>query len=189
MRLTSALTAVALSVTGIAAMPVPAAAEAVTFIPGSYSLAQSDLGPPVDTLDLTVSGGIATFVLTGLDNATFAVPDMSTPAGGGTTNPYYMVDGASVTGSWDKTVFPFITFWDTSLDGGFTIGSQPGESGRNLVDVFQSAPGTGQVFAFGVSAQSIPEPATWAMVVLGVGLMGAGLRMNARSKEGASSAA
>ena len=81
MRPTSALAAITLALTAIAGASGPAAAEAVTFIPGSYSLAQSDLGHPVDTLDLTVSGGIATFVLTGIDNATFAVPDMSTPAG------------------------------------------------------------------------------------------------------------
>ena len=100
-----------------------------------------------------------------------------------------MVDGASVTGSWDKTVFPFITFWDTSLDGGFTIGSQPGDQwpkpGQCLPVGARYWPGVQR----SATAQSIPEPATWAMVLLGVGLMGAGLRMSARGKEGASSAA
>ncbi|HXQ17554.1 MAG TPA: PEPxxWA-CTERM sorting domain-containing protein [Caulobacteraceae bacterium] len=188
MRPTSALAAITLALSGVGLTSGAAAAEVVSFIPGTYSLAQSNLGPAVDTLDLTVSSGVATFVLTGLDNATFSVPEMSTPAGGGTTNPYYMVDGTHVTGSWDKTIFPFITFWSTPLQGGFTIGSQPGESGRNVVDVFQSTQGTGQVFAFGVVAQSIPEPATWAMVLLGVGLIGGGLRLNARGKEVSSAA-
>jgi hypothetical protein len=41
------------------------------------------------------------------------------------------------------------------------------------------------VFTIGSAAQPpapIPEPATWAMVMLGVGLMGAGLRLSARGK-------
>jgi hypothetical protein len=180
MRPTSALAAITLALTAIAGASGPAAAETVIFNTGTYSLAKMDLGHPVDTLDLSVSAGMAMFVISGEDNATFTAPDMFTEAGGA-TNPNILVNGTSVSGSWNATEFPFITFWSTSSNGGLTIGSGAGDQGANFINLFQSSPGTGQVFS--ILATAIPEPATWAMVLLGVGLIGGGLRLSARSKE------
>jgi hypothetical protein len=59
----------------------PAHAETVTFIPGTYYLAEDYLGTPVDTLVVSISGGVAYFSLSGEDTATFAVQNNSTPTG------------------------------------------------------------------------------------------------------------
>jgi hypothetical protein len=182
MRPTSALAAITLALTAIAGASGPAAAETVIFNTGTYSLAKMDLGHPVDTLDLSVSAGMAMFVISGEDNATFTAPDMFTQAGGA-INPNILVNGTSVSGSWNATEFPFITFWSTASNGGLTIGSGVGDQGANFINLFQSSPGTGQVFSVLTSVSGIPEPATWAMLVLGVGLIGGGLRVSARSKE------
>jgi hypothetical protein len=153
MRPTLALAAITLALTGVAVTSGPASAKTVILSPGTYTLAQMDLGHITDTLDLTASAGITTFVLTGGDTITFAVRNGSTPAGG-TTNPDYMV--------------------------------KAGDAGGNFINLFQSTPGAGQVVT--IVGAAIPEPATWAMVLLGVGLIGGGLRMSASGSETSSPA-
>ncbi len=73
---------------GATVAPSAHAVEVVTFVPGTYYLAETDLGTAVDTLVVSVTAGTADFTLTGADDATFSVPDNSTPTGGG-GNPYY----------------------------------------------------------------------------------------------------
>ncbi len=65
----------------LAASATSASAAIVTFAPGAYELADIKGDAPVDTLAVSVSGGVASFVLSGADNETFSVPDMSTPSG------------------------------------------------------------------------------------------------------------
>jgi hypothetical protein len=147
------------------------ATETVSFNPGTYYLSDSDLGPVADTLVVTLSGGTADFTLSGTDNATFTVPNNSTPSGGG-SSPYYLITGSSITASWDTTAYPYLTFWSTGADGGVTAGSVPGDSGTNDFNTFQSTDGTGQVF----TATGVPEPGTWTLILIAFSGVGAGLR-------------
>lgn len=166
MLLTNRLIATVLGATiaGINLTGGAAQAETVTFDPGTYYLAYSNLGPVVDTLTVTVIGGVATFDLTGADSALFTVSSPSTPAGDYVGNPYYIVTPS--TANWDTISFPDLTFWYTTSDGGLTVGSQPGDQGTNFIDLYQSTPGTGQVFN-----NATPLPSTWTMLIAGfVGL-------------------
>jgi len=161
--------AASLAVTGAQAV------ETVNFVPGVYSLAESNLGPVADTLTVTVSGGVASFVLAGADNATFSVPDGVTPSGGG-ANPDYQISAFPITTSWDPSVYTYLTFWSTASSGGVTAGDQAGDQGTNLFNTFQSTVGTGQVF----TVSGVPEPGAWALMITGFGLAGLALRRRQR---------
>jgi hypothetical protein len=182
MRLTLTSLVKGLSAAGIlaaAAMGAQGAqaAETVTFIPGTYSLAETNLGSPVDTLVVTVSAGTASFVLSGADNATFTLPDSSTPTGGG-GNPYYLISSSGGSASWDTTSFPYLVFWSTPSDGGLTADAVSDDSGPSDFNLFQSTAGTGQVF----TVSGVPEPAAWTMMLVGVGCVGAMARSSRRSR-------
>ena len=148
----------------------PAHAETVTFIPGTYYLAEDYLGTPVDTLVVSISGGVAYFSLSGEDTATFAVQNNSTPTGddgnGDPGNPYFSV-ASIVSASWNAADYPYLTFWSTFDAGGVTAGTATGDSGTNLFDIFQSTDGTGQVFTL-----SVREPSTWALMLIGFAGLG-----------------
>jgi hypothetical protein len=155
-----------------------AAAPVVTFVPGTYSLAYSEYGPAVDTLAVTVSGGVASFVLSGDDTATFSVPDMSTPDGlvyFSGPNPYYL--SASLPSvSFDATANPYLSFFSTLDGGGFNVGDAPDGSGANLFAFYQVTRGTAQVY----SIAGVPEPAAWATMLLGLGVAGGVARRRRR---------
>jgi hypothetical protein len=160
-----------------------ASAQTIRFVPGTYYLEDyienAPIGPPTDTLVVTVAGGVASFVLTGTDTATFSVPDDSTPTGtdidgDGVFDPYYLIPGSSITTSWDATTYDYLTFWSASIGGGVTAGSIPGDFGTNVFDTSGSNVGPGQVFA-------IPEPSTWAMLLEGFALAGALARARRRT--------
>jgi hypothetical protein len=162
------------AIAGLAiALAAPAArAETVNFIPGTYYLADGYLDVPVDTLVVTVGGGTASFTLSGADTATFTVPDGVTPTGedlAGYGAPYYYIPTSGVTASWDTSAYPYLTFWSNFEDGGLTAGSVPGDLGFNYIDLFESDVGSGQVF----TVSGIPEPATWATMLVGLGAVGA----------------
>ncbi|MET0308603.1 MAG: PEPxxWA-CTERM sorting domain-containing protein [Sphingomonas sp.] len=91
----------------------------------------------------------------------------------------------------DGSLLAGLTFYDASADGGMTIYTV----GNTLVNFTGMALYTGTnaapvLFAFGptvfqnfdgpgtfiVSAAAVPEPAAWAMLVLGFGVVGAGIR-------------
>jgi len=152
-----------------------AAVDTVTFIPGTYDLAETYLGAPVDTLVVTVSGGVADFTLSGADNATFSVPNDTAPDSfvfG--DDPVYST--SIISESWDTTTYPFLTFWTNGGDGGVTVGSIPGDEGTNLFNTFQSTEGSGQVFT------ATPEPASWALLIAGFAGMGAAVRRSRAGK-------
>jgi hypothetical protein len=158
----------------VALAPQAAQAE-VTFVPGTYELANFNLGPVVDTLVVTVSGGVADFTATGEINATFSVPEDISPTGGTASYYfYYDIPATPVTASWDTTSYPYLSFWSSTYEGGVTAGAIPGDDGPNYFDLFQSTPGTAQLFA------GAPEPATWALLVLGLLGLGATLRASRR---------
>jgi hypothetical protein len=157
---------------GLCAGAVAAAGTpgAIRFLPGVYELddyvPNAPVGPPTDTLTVTVSGGVAHFTLTGTDSATFSVPDPSTPTGtdiddDGLFNPYYFIPTSAISASWDTTAYPWLTFWSAGIGGGVTAGSIPGDFGSNLFDTSGSTIGPSQVFA-------VPEPTTWALLVTGL---------------------
>jgi hypothetical protein len=157
---------------------VAAAAPVVTFVPGTYSLAYSEYGPAVDTLAVTVSGGVASFVLSGDDTATFSVPDMSTPAGlvyFGGPNPYYLSASLPAV-SFDATANPYLSFFSTLDGGGFNVGDEPDGSGNNFLAFYQVTSGTAQVYTIA----GVPEPAAWATMLLGLGIAGAVARRRRR---------
>jgi hypothetical protein len=161
----------------------PAKAERITFIPGTYDLAETNLGPPIDTLVVSISGGIADFTLSGANTATFAVQNNSTPTGdvsGVPGIPYYSV-ASIVSASWSASDYPYLVFWPTRHDGGFTVGTYPGAAGTNLFNLFQSTEGAGQVFTV-----TVPEPSTWALMLVGFAALGLAVRRN--STRGRSSA-
>jgi hypothetical protein len=154
---------------GFAYTPAKAEAEVVIFIPGTYYLSDEFRAPPVDTLVVSISGGVAEFSLSGQDTATFAVQNNSAPTGYiFPDNPFYSV-ASIVSASWSASDYPYLTFWSRRSDGGVSVGTEPDTSGTNLFDTFQSTHGRGQVFTLSVS---IPEPSTWAMIVLGFAGLG-----------------
>jgi hypothetical protein len=159
-----------LSWLGFLACATSAAAQTVQFVTGTYYLSANFFGTPDDTVTLTVSGGVASFDIVGVDNAAFSISNNSSPNGILFSNsPYFLTTSAAVrTASWDTASYPAITFWDDTSNGGITIGSLPGDSGSNFIDVFQSNTGPGQVFTL----SAIPEPAVWAMMLSGFAIMG-----------------
>ncbi|MBV8683496.1 MAG: PEPxxWA-CTERM sorting domain-containing protein [Caulobacteraceae bacterium] len=152
------------------------ASAVVTFVPGTYYLSNSRLGAPTDTLVVSVTGGTADFALSGGDSETFSVPNNSTPDQLVFGNsPVYNV--SSLTSySWDGSAYPYLTLYTNSVGGGLTIGSKPSDTGSNLVNLFQSTDGSGQVFTI----SSVPEPASWSLMLAGVALAGATLRSRRR---------
>jgi hypothetical protein len=168
------------------AIPVQVA-QALTFDPGTYFLAQSFLGAPVDTLKVSVSGGVASFDLTGADNETFSIPSPSKPTGHVMKNkdPYYLA-APPVTASWNSTLFPYITFYKAIDEGGLSVGSKPGDkTGNLLLNLFQSTEGPGQVFNRNLPAT--PLPSTWLMLL--AGLVGLGFVAHRGSKAAATTTA
>lgn len=170
-------------ITGILGATSGVSAQTITFVPGTYYLddyvENAPVGPPTDTLVVTVSGGVASFVLTGTDTATFTVPDNSIPTGtdidnDGVFDPYYLIPGSSITTSWDPTTYEYLTFWSASIGGGVTAGAIPGDFGANLFDTSGSTVGPSQVFA-------VPEPSTWTMFVVGLAIAGALTRWRRRN--------
>jgi hypothetical protein len=127
-----------------------ARADILTFDPGTYNFLTNSL----EQLVITSDGVTASFVMTGEVDATFSLPDNSTPAGGLPIDPYFLAG----TASFDTTTYPYVTFYTTGDGGGFTIGSQPADLGNNLVNEFGA-----QVF----TVAAVPEPSTWAMMILG----------------------
>jgi hypothetical protein len=144
-----------------------ARAETIVFDPGTYYLADSYFGDPVDILVVTVSGGVATFDLTGNDNWTFTVPSPSTPTGDYSGNPYY--EAPAFTANWNTATYPYLTFWYASSFGGLTAGSLAGDGNEGetyVFDLFQSDTGPGQVFSV------TPLPASWVMMLSGLAALG-----------------
>ncbi len=147
----------------------------IRFTPGVYYLDDyvpgAPVGPPTDTLTVGVSGGVASFTLSGTDDATFSVPDPSVPTGtdiddDGLFNPYYQIQGSAISASWDTSVYPWLTFWSAGIGGGVTAGSIPGDLGVNLFDTSGSTIGPSQVFV-------VPEPGTWTLMLTGLAGTGA----------------
>ena len=180
-RLFSGLAAGALSLVVAAS----AAATAVVVFPfTSVALSRTYGGTPDDILSRTVSGDIATFTLSGLDNATFSLYYGRVPELGALHQ--YNLNQSPLSASWNTAVYPDVTLWTTSAGGGLTVGSQPGDHGVNLFNLFRAAPqyGTGQVYDFG--SLSVPEPASWTLMLIGLGGLGASLR-RARARYAAAS--
>lgn len=110
-------------------------------------------------------------------NVSFDLPDVDAPLGvevGG--SPYFK--GSDLTNaSWDTSLYPYVTFWSNQDGAGISIGSLPDD---NLADnVYFTDFGSEQYFLEGspsIFTLSSPEPATWAMLLLGVAATGAGVR-------------
>lgn len=158
----------------------PAAADIVHFIPGTYYLTNGGLhAPPNDTLVLTVSGGIANFVMTGADNVTFSVPDASVPTMVDNFGPnaYYNIPGSTITASWNTALYPWINFYGLNSGYGFDINSGSGNHpGAVYATTYESSKGSGKLFTL----TSTPEPMTVAL--FGAGLAGAAAFRGRRAK-------
>ena len=156
--------------------PAPASALQIVSYPRSTVWLADAYGDPAsDSLTRTIHGHVAYFVLSGVDNATFTTPFGLPSAPGDVQSDNVIVPILSA--SWDTAKYDFLTFWMPSRGGGLTVGTAPGDQATNLFNLFQAAPefGSGQVYNFGPLG-GVPEPATWTLMVIGVGGLGASLR-------------
>jgi len=152
-----------------------AAYQVLVFPTSRIYLSNTYMGAPIDTLTRNIDGNIAYFTLSGVDNETFSAPS-GVPAKPGEVHPYSLsLIMNSDTASWNTDLFPVLTLWTADGGGGLTIGTQVGDHGTNLVNLFQSSRGTGQVYDFQPFA-SVPEPESWTLLLVGLGGLGAGLR-------------
>lgn len=163
----------ALAFAAAAAFVAPADATIlVQLIPGTYHFSNSgSFGPPVDTLDVTVTGGTAYFTMTGADNVAFSLPDMVQasyisygPA------PVYKFPFPGATASWDTTAFPYLFLFKADAvpgpgyGGGIGISADLAYTGPIFLDTYESGVGPGQVFRF----VDTPEPMTLGVFVVGL---------------------
>jgi hypothetical protein len=91
-------------------------------------------------------------------------------------SPYFK--GSDLTNaSWDTSVYPYVTFWSNQDGAGISVGSLPDDSVADNIYFIDF--GSEQYFLEGspsIFTLSSPEPATWAMLLLGVAATGAGVR-------------
>ncbi len=173
---------------GLAALAVEAvcpvvalAAQVLIFPVQTVQLSDSYLGAPVDTLSRTLTGHVANFTLSGRDHATFSVGFGFTPDDSD-IHPYSL-SVSLLSASWSTEEFPYLTLWTEAGSGGFTVGDQVGDHGHNLFNLFKAADSRGQVYGFGTLA--VPEPATWSLILVGFGVIGANLRTAKRRAQAA----
>jgi len=152
------------------------AVQVIVFPPSFLILSRTWGGPAEDTLVRTVSGTTAKFVLSGPDSAVFTL-QFEQPAAGALST--YSDHAVLLSASWNKAIYPDVTLWSTSAGGGLTVADSWGDRGAILYNLFQAAPGYGLAQVYDVA--SIPEPATWSLMLIGVGGLGASLR-RARTK-------
>jgi hypothetical protein len=95
---------------------------------------------------------------------------------GGT--PHVDGNGLELTGN---TSGDFFNIYNNVNTGNYTPGNYP------QADIIWNNVGTSQAGTFDISAA--PEPATWAMMLLGVGMIGAGMRVARRKNDMALAAA
>ena len=157
-----------------------AQAATLGFEDGTYSLAESNGGAAVDTLGVTVSGGYAFFYLRGTDNASFTTEVQDAPTGysqdrTGIYDPYYYIPGHLIAASWNTATYPYLIFYPASDGGGFGVAQNASATVGVYLNLYQSSTGPAQIYTqFG--AGPVPEPATWAMMLLGFGGVGAATR-------------
>ncbi len=156
----------------VAVSATSASATIVTFVPGTYYLAKISGDTPTDILTVTVTGGIANFVIDDADFVTFSVPDNSTPEGVVLSGSPYYASSSLPSTNYSATAYPYLSFYSTAVGGGLTIGTEIGDTGSNRVNLFESNIGTGQVYTL----SGVPEPAAWALMLTGFGLLGGALR-------------
>lgn len=172
------LLAIAAMGTMVLAAPVGVSAAQVLLFPvATVYLSDHYLNVPVNKLTRTFSGNISNFTLTdyqtGAVQGTFSVRFAIVPAPAD-IGPY-SYNASVMSASWDRVAFPYLTLWTTSGGGGLTVGDQKGDKGNNLYNLFQAEEGFGlaQIYAFG---EGVPEPSTWALILVGVGGLGASRR-------------
>jgi hypothetical protein len=143
-------------------------------------------------LPATAQATLLSFVYTGTPNSfSFNLDSNPTPAGtvddgsGSNPSPYFTAINATFNGA--PTTFDYLTFFVDGNAGGFTAGSQPSSGPDNLFDIPGPQVFTGTIDApiFGVGtfdfggdtltisvASAVPEPSTWALLILGFSSIG-----------------
>ncbi len=157
---------------GVLSASAVSATTLIQFHAGSYDLSHTIGGSPTDLLVISISGGVATFTVTGGDSASWQIPDDISADDGvlGAGIPVFTTSVSSPT--WSTATDPYVTFWPAGFNGGLTIGSAPGQVGTNLINLFRSSDGPSVVF----TAVTVPEPAEWALLLVGFAGLGAALR-------------
>jgi hypothetical protein len=160
----------------------------VTFNDATYQMAQTcsslTTSPcddsPVDTLTVTVAGGVAQFSITGADTASFDLPSTLLSAGSYGGAPYFLPSQYSDE-TWSSSVYPYITLYPSIDGGGLTIGSAytDGVVGEAIfIDTYDSNAVDG---ASDFYSTQVPEAPVWAMMIVGSGGLGAVMRRRRRS--------
>jgi hypothetical protein len=141
-----------------------------------------------------VSAATLLYTVTGPNgfSASFQLNDHPIPNPASAPDETYLFYQVDVPGTYsDGSALAGLTFYDDSADGGMSIVTTGFDvvnftgmalfTGSNLAPtlfafgptVFQNFDGPG---SFTVTAVAVPEPAAWAMLVLGFGVVGAGIR-------------
>lgn len=160
--------AIATSIAAFAASPVSAAQY--TF---AFSTSQELLGGPVTgsgiftTSDTAMSvGGQAAFAITSIvgtvNGSSIVAPTASSYGNYFTTGPYFL-DGSGV--NFRTAIGTTVAFFDQSNNGLYRVNTtSPGSSSY--------------VTATSSAVAAAPEPASWALLLVGIGTLGAMMRLS-----------
>ena len=189
-KLLAAASAMALAVPASAATLYTVAGTGQIAIPGSYSFS-ANAGAGAGTLNFYLDGygsvdGDNTYrdVFTLSFNGTDILSLTESMGGGGANVVYLNTNGASITGGAFGGTFDGgqlqISLPVTLLNGANTFGfsySAPGPDNLGGQPLSDEAWGLSKLTLSGnPMGRSVPEPATWAMMLAGFGLMGAAMR-------------
>jgi opacity protein-like surface antigen len=176
------MNAKALFATAISILAISSAAQAATTI---------DLAPFLNKGWYSASTGGPSgqgFTLTVPEGKTYEVSFVSLfklkHTSGTVTNSFSSDLGTDYDSFWESrnatgpASTPFAAEWDGTF-GKKTYTFQDVLDGTSSLKIFDKPPATGD-FLFGYRVDSVPEPATWAIMLIGFGGLGAALRMNRR---------
>jgi len=163
-----------------------AAAETYTFsaapdqgwAPFSFSFTTPGLlaaGDPFTFSSFTVTNGASSYLISQGSSTTLATQGNCFLFGSAGET---LVNGANTQCSLGVPASGDALMW--FFTGDPSLPSAPGTYANEYVALFSSDSPTGQDFAGVITVANVPEPGSWAMMFLGLGAIGAGLRARRR---------